>query len=334
VARNESPNFAQFFVQLNDMKPDEKTKLIDKLREKFFYYANAKIEVKDFEQGPPLEAPIVLRIFGENLDTLRKLSMDVEDILKKTEGTIYVNNPLANQQTDLHVKINKEKAGLLAVAISDIDKVVRLGVAGFNVGKFTPHEGDDEININVTLPHGKFSTYDVFDKLYINSISGQAIPLKQLASIEFETSPNIVRHYDKARYSIVTAYVKNGYLYEDVTKEVLTKMDKFPFPKGYHLVAAGEVENKQESFGGLGTIILITAFGFIAVLVLEFGNFKSTLIVLSVIPLGVIGAVSMLFITGNPMSFVAVVGLIALVGIEVKNSILLVDFTQIGRAHV
>ena len=328
VARNESPNFAQFFVQLNDMKPDEKTKLIDKLREKFFYYANAKIEVKDFEQGPPLEAPIVLRIFGENLDTLRKLSMDVEDILKKTEGTIYVNNPLANQQTDLHVKINKEKAGLLAVAISDIDKVVRLGVAGFNVGKFTPHEGDDEININVTLPHGKFSTYDVFDKLYINSISGQAIPLKQLASIEFETSPNIVRHYDKARYSIVTAYVKNGYLYEDVTKEVLTKMDKFPFPKGYHLVAAGEVENKQESFGGLGTIILITAFGFIAVLVLEFGNFKSTLIVLSVIPLGVIGAVSMLFITGNPMSFVAVVGLIALVGIEVKNSILLVDFTH------
>ncbi len=92
--------------------------------------------------------------------------------------------------------------------------------------------------------------------------------------------------------------------------------------------AAGEVENKQESFGGLGAIIMITAFGFIAVLVLEFGNFKSTLIVLSVIPLGVIGAVSMLFITGNPLSFVAVIGLIALVGIEVKNSILLVDFTH------
>ena len=88
------------------------------------------------------------------------------------------------------------------------------------------------------------------------------------------------------------------------------------------------MENKQESFGGLGAIIMITAFGFIAVLVLEFGNFKSTLIVLSVIPLGVIGAVSMLFITGNPLSFVAVIGLIALVGIEVKNSILLVDFTH------
>ncbi len=269
-----------------------------------------------------------MRLFGENLDTLRKISTDVERILKNTNGTIYVNNPIANQLTDLRVKINKEKAGQLGVAISDIDKVVRLGVAGFNVGKFTPGEGEDEININVTLPRGKYSTYNVFDKLYINSFSGQAIPLKQLAAVEFETSTNLVRHYDKARFSTVTAFVKSGYLYEDVTKEVLKKLEKFPFPKGYRYVAAGEVENKQESFGGLGTIILITAFGFIAVLVLEFGNFKSTLIVLSVIPLGVIGAVSMLFITGNPLSFVAVIGLIALVGIEVKNSILLVDFTH------
>src|SRR6185369_6360008 len=328
IARSESPNFAQFYVQLNNLTPEQKTKLIDKLREKFFYYPNAKIEVKDFEQGPPLEAPIAIRLFGENLNTLRKISLDAEQIIKKIQGTIYVNNPLANQQTDLHVKINKEKAGQLGIAISDIDRIVRLGVAGLNVGTFTPGEGEDEININVTLPKEKLATYAVFDKLFVNSVTGQAIPLKQIATIEFETSPNLIRHYNKARFSTVTAFVKSGYLYEDVTKEVLKKLDKYAFPKGYHYVAAGEVENKQESFGGLGAIIMITAFGFIAVLVLEFGNFKSTLIVLSVIPLGVIGAVSMLFITGNPLSFVAVIGLIALVGIEVKNSILLVDFTH------
>ncbi|MBS1487972.1 MAG: efflux RND transporter permease subunit [Bacteroidetes bacterium] len=328
IARSESPNFAQFFVQLNNLTPEKKTVLIDKLRDKFFYYPNAKIEVKDFEQGPPLEAPIALRLFGENLDTLRKISMDVEEILKKTEGTIYVNNPIANQQTNLHVKINKEKAGQLGVAVSDIDKVVRLGVAGLNVGQFTPGEGEDKININVTLPREKYTTYEVFDKLFVNSAIGQAIPLRQLASVEMETSTNLVRHYDKDRFSTVMAFVKNGYLYEDVTNVVLKKLNAYKFPKGYRYVAAGEVENKQESFGGLGTIILITAFGFIAVLVLEFGNFKSTLIVLSVIPLGIIGAITMLFLTGNPMSFVAVVGLIALVGIEVKNSILLVDFTH------
>lgn len=328
VGRSESSNIAQFFVQTNDISPEKKTKLIDKLRDKFFLYPNAKIEVKDFEQGPPLEAPIAMRIFGENLDTLRSLSMKVEGIIKKTEGTIYVNNPLANQQTDLKIKINKEKAGLLGISIADIDRTIRLGIAGLTIGKFTPGEGQDDINISVTLPKNSYASFDVFDKLQINSITGQAIPLKQVATVEFETSPNLIRHYDKARFATVTSFVKSGYLYEEVTNQVIKKLDAFPFPDGYSYEAAGEVENKKESFGGLSTIILITVFGFIAVLVLEFGNFKSTLIVLSVIPLGVIGAVIMLFLTGNPLSFVAVIGLIALAGIEVKNSILLVDFTH------
>jgi multidrug efflux pump subunit AcrB len=328
ISRSESSNFAQFYVQLNDITPEMKTAMIDKLREKFHSYPNAKIEVKDFEQGPPLEAPVAIRIFGENLDSLRSLAMKVEEILKKTPGTIYVNNPIASQQTDLRVRINKDKAGLLGVSIGEIDRSIRLGIAGLNIGKFSPVEGEDEVLINVTTPRGKFTSYEVFDKLFVNSVVGQAIPLRHLARVEFETSPNLIRHYDKARYATVTAFVKSGFLYEAVNESVITELDQLYFPAGYRYQAAGELENKQESFGGIETIILITIFGFIAVLVLEFGTFKSTLIVLSVIPLGVIGAVTMLLITGNPMSFVAVIGLIALVGIEVKNSILLVDFTN------
>ena len=90
----------------------------------------------------------------------------------------------------------------------------------------------------------------------------------------------------------------------------------------------GEFESRQETFGGFGTILIITLFLFIAILVLEFKTFKSTLIVLSVIPVGLVGALIALWITGNSLSFVAFIGLIALAGIEVKNSILLVDFTN------
>ena len=90
----------------------------------------------------------------------------------------------------------------------------------------------------------------------------------------------------------------------------------------------GEVESRKESFGGFEKVIIVTIFLFIAVLILEFGTFKSTLIVLSVIPLGIVGAVIALLLTGNSLSFVAIVGLIALAGIEVKNTILLVDFTN------
>ena len=329
IQRNESTSYSQFFVQCVDLTPEEKTNLIDRLREKFLSFPNAQIKVKDFEQGPPLEAPVAIRIFGDNLDTLRSLSMKVEEMIKRSPGTIYVDNPLGTRQTDLKVKINKEKAGMLAIPISEIDKTVRLGIAGINIGKFSPGEGQDEININVSIRReNELADFSVFDKLYVNSLSGQSIPLKQVASVEFETSPNLIRHYDKIRFATVTSFVKSGFLYDDVNNAVIEELNAFPFPPGYSYIAAGELENKQESFGGIETIILITIFGFIAVLVLEFGNFKSTLIVLSVIPLGVIGAVIMLLVTGNPMSFVAVVGLIALVGIEVKNSILLVDFTS------
>lgn len=329
IQRNESTNFAQFYVQCFDITPDEKTVLIDILREKFLFYPNALIKVKDFEQGLPLEAPVVIRIFGDNLDTLRSLSLKVEDMIKNIPGSIYVDNPMATRQTDLKIKINKEKAGMLGIPISEIDKTVRLGIAGINIGKFTPVAGQDEININVSIPrNNELADYSVFDKLYVTSLSGSAIPLRQVATVEFETSPNLIRHYDKTRYTTVSSFVKSGFLYDDVNKAAMQALEVFPFPSGYSYQAAGEIENKQESFGGLGTIILITIFGFIAVLVLEFGNFKSSLIVLSVIPLGVIGAILMLLVTGNPMSFVAIVGLIALVGIEVKNSILLVDFTN------
>jgi hypothetical protein len=104
------------------------------------------------------------------------------------------------------------------------------------------------------------------------------------------------------------------------------------FPPGVRLVPAGEVENASERFSGLGTASLVAAFGVLAVLVLEFRTFKSTAIVASVIPLGVIGGMVALYLSGYTLSFTAVIGFVALMGIEVKNSILLVDFTDQLRA--
>jgi multidrug efflux pump subunit AcrB len=117
-------------------------------------------------------------------------------------------------------------------------------------------------------------------------------------------------------------------LTDRVLGEVISKLDQIPLSEGYQLTLGGEYETKQESFAGFNTIIIITAFLFIAVLILLFRTFKSTIIVLSVIPLGMVGALIALWITGNSLSFVAIIGLIALAGIEVKTSILLVDFTN------
>lgn len=320
-------NTAQLIVQLKQTPPDKKKKLIDALRLKFKDYPNARIEVKDFEQGPPVEAPIAIRLFSENLDTLRALSFRVEDLLKQTPGTMYVNNDLTTVKTDIKVKVNKEKAGLLGVAINEIDRTIRMAVTGLNIGTFRKDNGD-EYNINIGLPRANKQTFDVFSKVYVASYRGALIPLSQLADIQFQASPTTIKHYDKDRYTIVTSFVQSGYNTAKVTDGILKALNRMSFPKDAYYAAAGDIEASQESFGGLGTIILITVFGILGVLILEFKTFRGTLIVLSVVPLGIIGAVFALLLSGNTFSFVAVIGLIALIGIEVKNSILLVDYTD------
>ncbi len=328
--RNESENYGQIFVQLHENIDNlRKKEIILALRAKLSSFPNSKIKVTNFEQGSPLEAPIVYRIMGENLDSLVVLAAKIEKIIDDHPGTIYTENPLKVLPTDLLVKIDKEKAGLMAVNISDIDRAVRMGIAGLNLGKFKMADQKDEINITVSIPKNEsLPNYEIFDQIYVNNALGTAIPLKQFIEINFETSPNQIRHLDTDRYVAVSSFLKNGFNTNNVNTELIKKLDQFKWPKGYSYKVSGEAENAKKSFGGLGVIIIITVFGMISILILEFGNFKSTLIVLSVIPLGIVGSILMLFLWGETLSFTAIVGFIALIGIEVKNSLLLVDYTN------
>ena len=321
-------NFAQIFVQLNDATPsNKKLEIIDQLRQDFSSYSQAKIEVKNFEQGPPIIAPLEVRLEGESLDTLRSLALKVESILEGTEGAIYIDNPVRRLKSNLKVAVNKPKARALNLSLADVDRNVRLAVAGLDMGEFSDQE-NEEHKVLVGLANNGRPELANFRRMNVNNRFGQTIPLDQVASFNLESAPIEVKHYNRSRTVSVSAFLRKGYLPSTAISSVEAKMQDLDLPLGYSFAMGGEAESKDDSFDGFGSIILITVFLFIAVLILEFKTFKSTLIVLSVIPLGAVGAVLALYLTGNPMSFVAIIGLIALAGIEIKNSILLVDFTN------
>ncbi|MGM1430724.1 efflux RND transporter permease subunit [Sphingobacterium lactis] len=326
----EDVSYADIFVQLHDdVKSKQKIELIEQLRKKWTPYLGAKVEVRDFEQGVPVISPVEVRIMGENLDTLQALSYKIEELLKHTEGSEYVNNPIKNNKTDIKVNINRDKAMALGVPTSSIDQTIRVALAGYSVGTYTdPAVDDNDYDILVTVPKEREASIATLAGIFVDNAAGTAIPLNQLASLEFEESPANIYHQDKVRTVSVNSFVKKGYGNDEVINAVIKQMDEFPLPAGYTYEMGGEVESREMAFGGFGTIILITVFMFIAVLILEFKTFKSTLIVLSVIPLGIVGAVIALLLTGNTLSFVATIGIVALAGIEVKNTILLVDFTN------
>lgn len=329
--QDERLNFANIFVQCEDADVKHKTAIIDSLRRQFLKIPEAKVQLLEFEQGPPLEAPVVIRIFGNDLDTLRKYSLKVEEIIKSIDAAMYVNNSIAISNTGLKVEINKEKASLLGVRNEDVDKAVRMAIIGSKAGEIQLDRVERKSPINVLLPKGRFQQMDIFDKIYVPTAKGDAVPLTSIADIAFEKNPNSITRLNKDLYTTVTAYAQEGYLYSQLNKDVVAKLQSLKLPAGYTWKAAGETENQQRSFSGFGAILLFTLFAFVAALILEFKSFKSCLIVLSVIPLGFMGGILALFITGSPLSFISIIGFIALVGIELKNSILMVDYTNYLR---
>ena len=313
-----------------EIKPEylkDLEKYIAHLKDTLNSYVNAKIYVYEFENGMPVDAAIALRLVGDNLDSIKQYTGRIEDIIRNNEGTTYIKNPLSQSLTDLRIVINTEKSGMFGIPTVEIDRTIRLALAGIVAGKYRDAEGK-ESSINVRLPRETNNNFELLDRIYISSLSGAQIPLSQLARIEFANSPTLIQHYNSERSITVSSYVKTGYNTDKVTKQILEKVGELKLPEGFKLIPAGEIESRKESFGGIGTAILVAIFGIFAILILEFRTFKSTVIVLSVIPLGIIGGLLMLYFTGYTLSFAAAVGFVALIGIEIKKSILLVDFTN------
>ena len=323
--KSEQATTGEVLVEIKRDLVPEIGAFIGELRDTMNSYVNARIYVNEFENGSPVDAPIALRLVGNDLDTLKRYSGIIEDIFRANKAATYIKNPLSQSLTDIKVDINKDKAGILGIPIVEIDRTIRLGLAGITAGQYRDNEGN-EYPINVRLP--KKETFNALDNIYVSSLSGAQVPLSGIARIGFVSSPTYIQHFNNERSITVSSSVRPGFNTDKITKEILRETGKLELPSGYKIIEAGEIESRKESFAGIGTAILIAIFGIFSILILEFKTFRSTLIVLSVIPLGIIGGLIMLWITGYDLSFAAAIGFVALIGIEIKNSILLVDFTN------
>ena len=326
--RETRPNIGDLYVEVEQYDPKGTPALLDQLRSELADYPEALIVVKAFENGPPIAAPIAIRLTGPELDVLTDLAGQVESVIKATTGTRDVSNPLRLARTDLDLGIDTTKASLYGVPTINIDRTVRLAIAGESIGNFREANGDEfPIVLRAPIKEGR-QRPEIFDDIYVNSVQGDALPLRQLIEPRLVTAPNSISRFQRQRAVTVTAQVSSGFNTEKLTTLIADKVKQLKLPAGYRYTVAGEREARQKSFAGLETAALIAIFGILAVLVLEFGDFRSTIVVAGVIPLGIIGGMLALFLSGYSLSFMAVIGFIALIGIEIKNSILLVDFTH------
>jgi multidrug efflux pump subunit AcrB len=320
-------NVAEVFAELHAFEPRRTPQFYEELRRRFAEYPGARILVESYQNGPPMNAPIEVAISGPDLAELRKLAAKAETLMEATPGTRDVDNPVRRLRTDLDLRIDTQKAALLGVAPVEADRTVRAAVAGLSAGKFREPDGD-EYDITLRLPMQGRQTLDALNLIEVASASGRAVPLRQISAPQFKAGASVIERHNRERQVLLSAYPDAGVNTGEVTRAVFKRLETLGLPPGYGLRAGGEAEARQESFGGIGTAVLVAVFGILAVLILEFGSFRSMLIVAGVIPLGVAGGLVALLLSGYTLSFTAAIGLVALIGIEIKNSILLVDFTN------
>lgn len=323
----QTPNFAQLMVKLKEGKLGVVEPFIENLRGVLNQYPGVKVSIKEFNQGPPSEAPVAIRVMGENWADIRKGAELVEGIMRETSGTVNIENAIGKHKVDLKLDLNRDKASMLGLPINQIDQNIRAALVGLPMGTYKDDRGDD-FTILLKSSDTDQPELTAFDTLMLRSQSGAMVPLKQVASVKLETNMPSFQHHNMQRTATITSDVKPGFNTAMVTDEVLGKISKLSLPMGISTSIGGEEENREESFGGMAKALIIAMLGIFSVLVMQFRSFKQPLIVFSAIPFAATGAFFALFITGYTFSFTAFVGLTSLVGIVVNNAIILIDYAN------
>jgi multidrug efflux pump subunit AcrB len=332
IQSNRKANTAEIFAALKEYSPTWSPAFFQELQAELSRIPGARIIVKEFENGPPIEAPVAVRIFSEDLGQLRQMALQTETALKALKGTLNVNNPIRMQRTDFKVDADPTRMQGLGLTQAELDRSIRLAISGIEVSRFRENDGE-EYPIMLQLPGENRAGYREWESIQVSRRDGTWIPIREIATLELASALPLIKHFNRQRSITVSAYVQDGYNVDRITQQLDGQLHTLQWPKGCYYAFGGEVESRKESFGGIGSAIIIAACGILAILILEFRSFRGTLIVASVIPLGFVGGVIGLFLSGYSLSFTAAIGFVALIGIEIKNSILLVDFTNQLRAE-
>ncbi len=319
-------NYGETLAVLDEWDPRTSPAMIQRIRDKFDNIPGARISVDLFQNGAPIAAPIAIRIIGEDLDILREYAGKIEGILRNTKGARDVINPVSTDRIDLNIGIDDGQAALLDIPVGEPRRTLRLALSGEQAAIYRDSEGDG-YPVTVRLPLNNNQPVSALDDIYLATRGGNPVALSQITNPTLETVPPQISRFQQERNVTVTANAAPGALPAEVNRAALAEINKIELPEGYRISVGGEAEAIGATFDGFGVIILIALFGIFAVLVAEFGRFRETLVVAGVIPLGTFGGLLALLLTGNSLSYMAIIGFVALIGIEIKNSILLVDFT-------
>ena len=270
-----------------------------------------------------------VEVYGYDFDETNEFAQDLKRrIQENVPGAGDVKISRDEDRAELKIVFDKEKLARHGLTSANVATYVRYRVNGMNCG-FLKEDGE-EYNIVCRLKEDYRNSISDIEELAIPTATGQQLKLKELASIEEYWCPPTIERKNRQRYlSIaVTPYMTS---LKDLANSVQQELDRTNLPQDIHVVLGGAYEDQQENFGNMGLLAILIIMLVYIVMASQFESFSKPFIILFSIPFALSGAIMALLITGNNIDMVGTLGLVLLIGIVVKNGIVLVDYINLMR---
>ncbi len=321
-----NPSFAKLVIQTSSVPAREA--LRSELKKRFEQdplFSDASLRVMRLDFGPPVGFPVQFRVLGPDSKVVRQIADSVRAVMRAEPSALDVNLEWDEPAKSIHVDIDQDRARLMGLTPQEIEQALQTHLSGTTISQY--REGTETIQVVARTIESERLNLEQFADLTLFTQSGKIVPLSQVGKIRAKLEEPIVWRRNQERSLSVRCDIADGAQAPDVSTRIEAALAQVrsDLPAGYRIEAGGAIEESNKANKALFALFPLMILLMLALLMSQVHSFKKMLLIFGIAPLGLIGAVAFLHLFNAPFGFVALLGVIALAGMDMRNSVILVD---------
>jgi multidrug efflux pump len=318
-------SFAQIVIVTKDLPGRERVKARLERALAAGALPEARTRVDRFNFGPPVGYPVQFRVSGPDPLKVREIAEQVRKVMADNRKLIEPHLDWGEQSRSIRLEVDQDRARTLGLTPQDVAQTLQTLLTGLTVTQY--REGIESIDVVARAVPDERLDLERLPTLTISTRNGVAVPLSQIARLHYEYEEPILWRRNRDLVLTVRGDIVDGVQAPDVSNEVLPRLQPIQnaLPYGYRIETGGAIEESEKANASLAVVFPVMAIVMLAILMIQLQSFSRLALVFATAPLGIVGATGALLISGRPFGFVALLGMIALAGMIMRNTVILVD---------